>query len=315
MKAVILDLKGLETFDLSGIEQQLEQLVSYEITPETLIDKRVAGFDIVITNKTPVTAELLAAHPEIKYICVMATGTNVVDKAAAAAHGVPVSNCVAYGVDSVVQHVWSMILALHTNLHNYHNDVVAGAWQGSEQFCFFNHPIAELKGKTLGIVGYGNLGQGVAAVAQAFGMDLLISERPGKQKAGEGRVLFEELVTQADVITLHCPLTNETENLIDLALLKRMKPTAFLINTARGGIVNEAALVAALQQGVIAGAATDVLTVEPPVSGNPLIDQSLPNLIVTPHIAWGSEEARKRVLQQTAENIAAFKSGELIRQV
>lgn len=322
MRAVVLDLKGLETFDLSALEKSVDELVTYELTPQAQIAERVAGFDIVITNKTPLTRATLEQAEQLQYICVIATGTNVVDKEAAQALSIPVSNCVAYGVDSVVQHVWSMILALHTNLIRYHNDVAAGQWQKSPQFCFLDHPITELAGKTLGIIGYGNLGQGVARVAQAFGMRLMICQRIGAEidsekgaKIDDGRVSFDELVEQADIISLHCPLTSETENLFTLATFQRMKPSSFLVNAARGGIVNENDLATALKSALIAGAATDVLTVEPPEDGHVLLDSTIPNLIVTPHCAWGSEQARQRIIEQTAENISAFKTGQPIRLV
>lgn len=314
MRAVVLDLEGLQQFDLSPIRDQLDELVVYNLTSSDQVEERIAGFDVVITNKSPLTAAAINTSAALKYICVLATGTNVVDKDAARAANIPVSNCVAYGVDSVVQHVWSLILALHTNLLAYHRDVQAGAWQQSQQFCFFNHPIIELKGRTLGIIGYGNLGQGVAEIARAFGMDILICQRPGSEVA-EGRVSFDTLLEQADIISLHCPLTPETENLFCADAFKKMKSSAFLINAARGGIVNEADLVKALLQGDIAAAATDVLTVEPPRQGNPLLNSSIPNLIVTPHIAWGSMEARQRIIQQTAENLAAFRAGQPIRTV
>ncbi|MGH1462524.1 MAG: D-2-hydroxyacid dehydrogenase [Neptuniibacter sp.] len=314
MKAVILDLKGMEAFDLSSISDQLDELVTYDLTAEDQIKSRIDGFDIVITNKTPLNRETIFSSEALKYICVIATGTNVVDKVAAVEKSIPVSNCVAYGVDSVVQHVWGLILALHTNLLRYSQDVSAGKWQKSGQFCFFDHPIIELKGRTLGVIGYGNLGQGVARIAEAYGMQVIICQRIGGEVV-DGRVLFEELVQQADVISLHCPLTDETENLFTTDVFKHMKPSCFLINAARGGIVNERDLAEALLQGEIAGAATDVLTVEPPKDGNVLLDSSIPNLIITPHVAWGSNEARQRIIVQTAENIAGFKVGKLIRTV
>lgn len=314
MRAVILDLEGLETFDLEPIQQQLDELVTYDLTAADQVLERIQGFDIVITNKTPLSRETIIGSDSLKYICVLATGTNVVDKEAAAETGIPVSNCVAYGVDSVVQHVWSLILMLHTNLVGYHNDVQRGRWQQSGQFCFFDHPIIELKGRTLGIIGYGNLGQGVARIAESFGMDVIICERIGSSRT-PGRVSFEEFIQQADVISLHCPLTDETANLFTAGTFKQMKNSAFLVNAARGGIVNESDLAEALRSGDIAGAATDVLTEEPPKDGNVLLDSSIPNLIVTPHIAWGSAEARMRIIDQTAENIRVYQQGQLLRTV
>lgn len=314
MRAVILDLEGLETFNLKPLRNQLDELVTYELTAADQVSERIQGFDIVITNKTPLSRKTILRADSLKYICVLATGTNVVDKEAAAEAGIPVSNCVAYGVASVVQHVWSLILMLHTNLIAYSNDVQKGRWQQSGQFCFFDHPIIEIKGRTLGILGYGNLGQGVANIAESFGMKVIICERIGS--AGTpGRVAFDEFIQQADVISLHCPLTDETANLFTAETFRQMKNSAFLVNAARGGIVNETDLAAALCSGEIAGAATDVLTEEPPKGGNVLLDASIPNLIVTPHIAWGSAEARMRIIDQTAENISAFKQGQLLRTV
>ncbi|WP_415884280.1 D-2-hydroxyacid dehydrogenase [Neptuniibacter sp. QD34_54] len=310
MRAVILDLKGLETIDLSPIEKNVSELVCYELTRPDQVLERVRGADILITNKTAITAEVMDAAEQLKYICVVATGTNVVDKVAAAERDIPVSNCVAYGVSSVVQHVWSMILALHTNLVSYATDVQKGQWQRSDQFCFLDYPIVELEGKTLGIIGYGNLGQGVASVASAFGMKVLVAQSLSSNGQDPARVSLDELIATSDVISIHCPLTDDTENLFDRSTFKQMKSTAFLVNAARGGIVNEQDLVDALKSAEIAGAATDVLTVEPPKDGNPLLDPSIPNLLVTPHIAWGTLEARTRIIQQTADNIQAFFRGE-----
>lgn len=310
MRAVILDLKGLETIDLSPIEKSVSELVCYELTRPDQVLERVKGADILITNKTAITADVMDAAEQLKYICVLATGTNVVDKVAAAERDIPVSNCVAYGVGSVVQHVWSMILALHTNLVSYANDVQKGQWQRSDQFCFLDYPIVELEGKTLGIIGYGNLGRGVASVASAFGMKVLVAQSLSSNGQDPDRVSLDELIETSDVISLHCPLTDDTENLFDCCTFKQMKNTAFLVNAARGGIVDEQDLADALKSAEIAGAATDVLTVEPPKDGNPLLDPSIPNLLVTPHIAWGTLEARTRIIQQTADNIQAFLRGE-----
>ncbi|WP_415903400.1 D-2-hydroxyacid dehydrogenase [Neptuniibacter sp. QD29_5] len=315
MRAVILDLKGLEAIDLSPIEKSVSELICYELTRPDQVLERVKGADILITNKTAITAEVMDAAEQLKYICVLATGTNVVDKEGAAERGIPVSNCVAYGVSSVVQHVWSMILALHTNLVSYVNDVQKGQWQRSDQFCFLDYPIVELEGKTLGIIGYGNLGQGVANAASAFGMKVVLAQSLSSNVQDPARVSIDELIATSDVISLHCPLTDDTENLFNRSTFKEMKNTAFLVNAARGGIVNEQDLVDALKSAEIAGAATDVLTVEPPKDGNPLLDPSIPNLLVTPHIAWGTLEARTRIVQQTADNIQAFLRGEHINPV
>lgn len=314
MRAVVLDLKGMEGLDLSPIESEVSELVTYDLTPASKVTSRIAGFDIVITNKTSLQKKSIESSSSLKLIAVLATGANMIDVTAASERGVPVSNCVAYGVDSVVQHVWSLILALHTNLVSYAGDVRKGEWEKSAQFCFFNHPISELKGKTLGIIGYGNLGKGVAQVAEAFGMNVIVANRVGVPLV-QGRLPLAELLKTADVISIHCPLNQDTSNLISEKELSLMKPTAFLINAARGGIVNESDLALALKQGVIAGAGIDVLSQEPPRNGNVLLDPTIPNLVITPHIAWGSEEARNRIIAQTAENIAAFKQGAALRTV
>jgi glycerate dehydrogenase len=205
------------------------------------------------------------------------------------------------------------MFALHTNLLAYHTAVQAGRWQTASQFCFLDYPIIELKGKTLGIVGYGNLGRGIAETARAFGMKVVVARRPGNPP--DDRPALTEMLSEVDVLTLHCPLTDQTRNLINAQAFALMKPTSFLINCARGGIVDEIALVEALRTKKIAGAAVDVLSVEPPKDSNPLLEAKLPNLIITPHIAWASREARQRIIDQTVENILAFKAGKPIRTV
>ncbi|HKI75122.1 MAG TPA: NAD(P)-dependent oxidoreductase, partial [Pseudomonadales bacterium] len=243
-------------------------------------------------------------------------GVNNVDLAAAAARGITVSNAVGYATPSVVQHTLSLILALANSLVPYVEDVRAGRWQQSKVFCLLDHPITELSGKCLGIVGYGELGSNVARVAAAFGMEVLISARPGANVVGEGRIAFDEILARADYVSLHCPLTPENENLIDADALQKMKPTAALINTARGGLVNSQDLLDALEHGSIGGAAIDVLRKEPPgAEPEPLLSARLPNLLVTPHNAWGARETRQRLVAQMRENIDGFLSGNLLRQV
>ncbi|MBY4675284.1 2-hydroxyacid dehydrogenase [Marinobacterium arenosum] len=314
MKAVILDLESLEDLELSALRAEFSELQAHMATTPEQLAERLAGVEVVITNKVVIDAASIARAPELKLICVVATGTNNIDLAAARSAGIQVCNCVAYGVDSVVQHVWALILALHTNLLNYDKAVKAGDWGRASQFCMLSFPIRELAGRTLGVFGYGNLGRGVARIGEAFGMRVLVGERPG-QPVRDGRVAFEQLLAESDLISLHCPLTDETRDLFNAGTLVKMKPGSFLVNAARGGIVNEQALIEALQSGHLAGAATDVLSEEPPCNGNPLIDAQLDNLIVTPHSAWGSREARERILQQTVENIQAFKRGEALRSV
>ncbi|WP_370280951.1 2-hydroxyacid dehydrogenase [Pontibacterium sp.] len=314
MKAVILDLESLEDLDLSPIEAEFDQLDVHMATAPEQVAERIAGCDVVITNKVKIDRGLMSGAPDLKLICVVATGTNNIDLDAASEQNVRVCNCVAYGVDSVAQHVMSMILALHTNIVQYDRAVKSGEWGKASQFCMLSFPIRELAGRTLGIYGYGNLGSAVARLAEAFGMKVVIAQRPGAEKR-EGRLPMDELLAQADVLSLHCPLTEETKDLIDADALAKMKPGSMLINAARGGVVNEAALADALRSGQLAGAATDVLTEEPPVNGNVLLSEDIPNLIITPHSAWGSREARQRILDQTVENIQGFKAGRPVRTV
>lgn len=313
MGSVFLDAEGLGDCQLDELQQVCDGLQMYQYTPAEKVSSRIAAAELVIVNKTRMTREILAASPELKLICVVATGTDCIDLQAAQELGITVCNCQAYGTDSVVQHVFANILALHTSLFQYRGAVRAGRWQQASQFCFLDYPITELKGKLLGIVGFGNLGKGVAAIAEAFGMQVVVAARPGS--TGDVRPTLDDLLPQVDVLTLHCPLNEHTRGLIGNRELALMKPTAFLINAARGGIVDEVALVEGLRNGIIRGAAVDVLTVEPPKEGNPLLEAELPNLIVTPHIAWASAEARQRLIDQTVENIRSWRAGASVRVV
>lgn len=314
MKAVFLDAQSLTDLNLDTLAQCFNDFTAYDATSSYEVADRVCGADVIIVNKVVLDSDTLVSNPSLKLICVVATGVNNVDLEVARSQGIAVFNCQAYGVPSVVQHTFSLMLALQTNLLNYDQAVRAGEWQKSTQFCLLDFPIRELSGKTLGLIGSGNLGQGVAEVAKAFGMKVFIGARPGTAPT-EGRVALAELYRQSDVISLHCPLTEQTENLINVDVFNQMKPEAILINVARGGIVNEADLADALRKGKIAGAATDVLISEPPTSGNPLLAGDIPNLIITPHSAWGSIEARQRILDQTIENIKAFRAGDTLRRI
>lgn len=313
MKAVFLDTESLDDLSFAPIEQHCSRLELYGTTAPDQVAERIAGAELVILNKVRIERRHLEGAPSVKLICLVATGTDVVDIQAAGELGVAVCNCQAYGTASVVQHVFSLLLALATRLIPYHNAVLAGKWQESTQFCFLDYPITELAGKKLGIVGYGTLGRAVGTLAEALGMEVLIARRPGSDDIS--RPTLAELLPQLDALTLHCPLTPATRNLIDANALAMMKPGALLINCARGGLVDETALVEALRSGRLGGAATDVLSSEPPSTGNPLLDRDIPNLIVTPHIAWASTEARSRIISQTAENIAAYLAGAPVRMV
>lgn len=281
-------------------------------TPAQMAD-RLAGASIVIVNKLPVGAELLATLPALKMIAVSATGTNNVDLAAAKAHGIVVSNIRGYAVHTVPEHVIALLMALARNLFAYRGSVADGAWQRSDQFCYFGHPIRDLHGMTLGIIGHGSLGDGVARLAGAFGMRVLFAEHKGAAAVRPGYTDFATVLREADALTLHCPLLPATRHLIAAPELAQMKPGAVLINTARGGLVDEGALAAALRDGQLGGAAFDVLTEEPPVNGNPLLAPDLlaaPNFILTPHVAWASAPAMQTLADQLIDNIEAFARGE-----
>lgn len=302
--------------DLTQLEQACGALTLWEDTnPETLL-KHIGQAEIVISNKVQINAPTLQAlKDQIKLICVAATGTNNIDLAAARDLGIPVCNVRNYGSRSVAEHCISLIFALARQIPAYQQAVQTGVWQQSKHFCLLDYPITEIAGKTLGIIGYGTLGQATAALAAAMGMTVIIAERLDASHIRPNRVSIDELLAQADVISLHCPLTAQTKEFINAARLKQMKSSAFLINTARGGLINEADLLAALQNGTIAGAGLDVLSIDPPTADNPLLWQSLPNLIITPHIAWASRKARQTLLNQLADIINSFQQGKLLNQV
>ncbi|WP_180007110.1 MULTISPECIES: 2-hydroxyacid dehydrogenase [unclassified Acinetobacter] len=316
MKAVFLDYQSLDKQDLdfSGLEAQFDDLTLYPVTTAAEVAQRIQEADVIISNKVHINAEHMQLNPQLKLILISATGTNNVDLVHAQQQGIVVCNCQAYGTAAVAQHTLMLMLNLATSFRQYDRAVQQGDWQKADQFCLLDFPIIELAGKTLGIVGYGELGQAVAHLAKAFGMKIMIGALPNRPMVAE-RVVFSEMLAQVDFLSLHCPLTDETRDLLNHESLAQMKASAFVINCARGGVVNESALAEALKSGKIAGAATDVLTVEPPKQGNVLLDPSIPNLIITPHSAWGSVDARQRIVQQLVENVEAFKAGMVIRQV
>ncbi|WP_417513082.1 D-2-hydroxyacid dehydrogenase [Marinobacter sp.] len=310
MKAVFLDASTLgHDVDLAPLERVAGSIVKHASTTIAQVGERIRGFDTVLVNKVVLTREHFENCPELKTIAVVATGLNNVDVEAAREHGIQVLNVTNYGRSTVAQHTMALMLALATRLLDYDRDVRAGRWAESDMFCLMGHPIMELEGRTLGILGYGDLGQGVAERARAFGMNILLGARPG-QAAGEvdgyPRIPLDELLPQVDVLSIHCLLTDETRNLIGARELQMMKPDALLINTSRGGLVDEDALAHALRHHVIGGAGFDVLTEEPPRNGNPLLAGDIPNLIITPHSAWASREARQRIVEITAQNLASI---------
>jgi glycerate dehydrogenase len=300
--------------DLAALQRPELDLELHGLTRPEELPARLAGAEILITNKLRIGAAELAAAPRLKLVCLAATGVNNVDLDTARARGIGVCNITAYCTASVVQHTYALILALTHHLAGYQRLLQQGAWRDSPQFCLLDYPIRELAGRKLGIVGYGELGQGVARAAAAFGLEVLVSARPGGMAAGPRpaevrRLPFEAVLEQADILSLHCPLTEATRGLIDARALARMKPDALLINTARGALVDSAALAEALRAGRIGGAGIDVLPQEPPVDGDPLLDAEIPNLIITPHVAWAARESRQRALDEIAANIQSFLEG------
>lgn len=282
----------------------------YDATAPQDVVARCREADVVISNKVVLNAEALAALPKLRLIAVAATGVNNVDLAAAQARQLPVCNIRGYAEHAVPEHAMMLMLALMRSLPAYRRELAEGAWQQSPHFCLFGTPIRDLNGRTLMIVGAGTLGQRTAALAQAFGMQVLFAERRSATEARPGYVLFEEGLRRADVISLHCPLNDETRGLIGAKELAAMKPDAVLVNTARGGIVDEGALLAALQSGHLGGAGMDVLREEPPKADSPLLGVQLDNLIVTPHVGWASYEAMSRLGEQLIGNIEAWARGE-----
>ena len=292
------------------------QWVEYGLTSPDQVIERLVDADIVISNKVILDQQVLAQLPKLRMVAVAATGFNNVDVDYCANHNIAVANVQGYATRSVPEHVIAMLFALRRNLFGYHQDIAAGEWQRDKQFCFFTHPIGDIGGSTLGVVGSGALGEATAKLARALGMEVLFAERKGAAECRQGYVPFEEVLEQSDAITLHCPLNEHTRNLIAEAELKQMKPTAILINTGRGGLVDEQATVDALKSGEISAAGFDVFTQEPADESNPLIaNMALPNLLLTPHVAWGSGSSIQRLADILIENINAFERGESVNRV
>lgn len=310
LRGVFLDVATLhpQDLDLSALRATLPRWDMHDHSSVADGPRHLEDAVIAVTNKFVIDAALMARAPRLKLICVAATGTNNVDLGAAAERGIVVSNVTGYATPSVVEHVFGMILTLQRRLAEQQY-AAHSLWAHQRDFSVLDYPTAELHGKTLGIVGHGELGRAVAAVGSAFGMQVLIAQRPGGDDR-DGRVPLDELLRAADVLSLHCPLTVTTRGLIGARELSLMKPTALLINTARGGIVDESALMHALRSNLLGGAGIDVLSEEPPRHGNPLLLHKLPNLIVTPHVAWASREARQRLVDRVVENIRAFLAGQ-----
>jgi glycerate dehydrogenase len=285
------------------------EYVEYEKTAVAEIVPRLQGAGVAIINKVPMRADTLKQLPQLKLIAVAATGYDVVDVAYCNEHGIAVANIRNYAVHTVPEHAFALILALRRNILAYRQDVENGVWNRSEQFCFFTHDIGDLHGDTLGIIGEGAIGQATAAIGRAFGMRVLFADHPPPKMEGVTFTPHDQVLAEADVISLHCPLLPSTRNLINLEAFHKMKRNALLINTARGGLVDEAALIKALDLGLIAGAGFDVLTVEPPRNGNPLLDVRRPNFILTPHVAWASDGAMQFLADQLIDNIELWCAG------
>lgn len=286
-----------------------EWLEFAETAPHEIVE-RLRGATIAIVNKVSLREDVLAQLPELKFIAVAATGVDIIDIESCQRRGIAVSNVRHYASHAVPEHVLMLMLTLSRNLMHYRTAIRRGDWQEAKQFCLFDKTIRDLNGRTLGIIGYGSLGHEVEKLAQAFGMRVLVSERKGASDIRQGRVSFEQILNECDIITLHCPLTSDTRHMIGPAELAKMRADAILINTARGGLVDESALANALLKNVIGGAGFDVLSDEPPRDGNPLLDLDLPNFILTPHNAWASNEAMQALADQLVENLEAFVRGE-----
>jgi glycerate dehydrogenase len=310
MKIVVLDGYTLNPGDLNwGGLKSLGACEIYDRTPPAEVLPRAADAEIVLTNKTVLSRDRIRALPKLRYIGVLATGTNVVDLAAARERGIPVTNVPAYATTSVAQLTFALLLELTLHVGHHAQTVREGCWTRSEDFCYWDRPLMEVAGLTLGIVGFGSIGQAVARIAQAFGMTVLARTWPLPQPPPPEVALvdLEPLFRRSDVVSLHCPLTPDTHHFVNAERLAWMKPTAFVLNTGRGPLVDEPALAAALNSGRIAGAGLDVLSVEPPPADNPLLRAK--NCLITPHIAWATAAARERLLKVAVENVRAFLAG------
>jgi glycerate dehydrogenase len=284
--------------------------IEFGETTQADVVERLAPATIAICNKLPLRADVLSQLPKLKLIAVAATGVDNVDLAYCRSHDIAICNTRGYAVNSLPEHALMLMLALRRNLIAYRNDVRAGRWHEAKQFCLLDHPIGDLRGATLGIVGFGRLGQSMAQLGRAVGMEVIVAEHKNAPVVRDGRVAFAEVLRRSNVLSLHCPLTEETKNLISADELAQMKPDAILINTARGGLIDDDAVIEALKSGRLAGAGIDVLRNEPPCDGNPLLEVDLPNLIVTPHNAWASRQAMQTLAGQLIDNLEAFVRGE-----
>lgn len=308
MKIVLLDTVTVSDGDVSFAPiTKLGDVTAHQYVPPAQVAAAIGDADAVVCNKTVITADIMDACPNLKFIGLFATGYNTIDVAAAKQRGIVVCNAPNYSTDAVAQHAFTLMLALVGNLVAYDASVRRGDWTKCPQFTYFPFPVMELAGKTLGIFGFGAIGQKVADIARAFGMRVIVCTRSPQKCPDEIHVPFETLLRESDIVSLHCPLTEETAHLINRNTLQLMKSTAILINTARGGVMDSAAVAAALRNGTIAACGTDVLEVEPMRADDPLRD--IPNCLITPHIAWAPQQTRERLVDMVAENITAFQNG------
>ena len=310
MRAVFLDYDTVSNDDLDprSLREAAGEVAFHEGTLDAQVAERIGAAEIVLLNKLRIGREVLESAPRLRLIALAGTGTNHIDLEAARERGVAVCNVRSYCSRSVAQQAWALALALNQHLAEYSRLATDGTWVRDERRAVLGAPIRELAGRIFGVVGYGDLGRATAGIAEAFGMHVRVANRLGAPPAA-GRIDFDELLASADILSLHCPLTPATRGLIGARELALMKPDALLINTARGGLVDSAALAAALKGGRLGGAGLDVLPQEPPVDGDPLLDPAVPNLIVTPHVAWAAREARQRCLDEMAANIRDFRAG------
>ncbi len=316
MQITALDAQTMNPGDLSWAPlEKLGSLTVYPYSPADKVAERAKDADILLVNKVVLSTQVLQQLPQLQCICVTATGYNNIDLQAASERGIPVCNAVGYSTDSVAQHVFALLLGLTNRVHAHHTSVQAGEWQRSPDFSYTLSSIPELAGLTMGIYGFGRIGQRVAEIAQAFGMKILATHKHPKRDARPGVQFVElpELFSNSDVVSLHAPLSPDNREIVNEELLQRMKPTAYLINTGRGGLIDEAALKRALQQGHLAGAGLDVLSTEPPKQGNILT--TAPNCLISPHMAWATKASRQRLLNITVENVRGYLMYELQNQV
>tara|TARA_B100000925_G_scaffold275428_1_gene241720 strand:- start:32 stop:1009 length:978 start_codon:yes stop_codon:yes gene_type:complete len=318
VRAVFLDYQSMkpEELDFERLAGATSEFVTHDSTPPELVIERIQDFDVVILNKVKFERTHFEAAPDLKLILVSATGTDNVDKQAAAAHGVVVCNVTAYGTSSVSQHTLMLMLMVATQAERYRNDVKASRWPKSSMFCLMDYPIIDLEGRTLGIIGFGELGRAVGRLAQSFGMRIIVMGRDNIEYAEDSeRVSFDKLLELSDFVSLHGLLNEQTQKMMNREAFQKMKQGSFFINTARGGLVDEDALCDALESGHLAGAGIDVLTTEPPSKESRLLNCKHPNLVITPHCAWASLESRQRIVDIMQTNLEAFVEGAPINRV